>query len=120
MIRTYKYKYQVLLTIDMTLQEPASPVNGSPFVNRSKLIDERISLAIQDITDKVKVFAVSDPIPNDGMQFIKSMDPNLKKVIVEGICRSPLRYRDGGLSGLAWSGHLRLVASRTAGRLVHR
>lgn len=54
MIRTYKYKYQVLLTIDMTLQEPASPVNGSPFVNRSKLIDERISLAIQDITDKVK------------------------------------------------------------------
>jgi phosphonate transport system substrate-binding protein len=38
-----------------------------------------------DITDKVKVFAVSDPIPNDGMQFIKSMDPNLKKVIVEGM-----------------------------------
>jgi phosphonate transport system substrate-binding protein len=38
-----------------------------------------------DITDKVKVFAVTDPIPNDGMQFIKSLDPNLKKVIVEGM-----------------------------------
>jgi len=38
-----------------------------------------------DITDKVKVFAVTPPIPNDGMQFIKSLDPNLKKVIVEGM-----------------------------------
>lgn len=55
MIRTYKYKYQVLLTIDMTLQEETQPIGlKSPFVDRTKVIDERISLAIQDITDKVK------------------------------------------------------------------
>ncbi len=38
-----------------------------------------------DITDKVKVFAVTDRIPNDGMQFIKSLDPKLQAVIVEGM-----------------------------------
>ena len=38
-----------------------------------------------DITDKVKAFAVSDRIPNDGMQFIKSLDPKLQAVIVEGM-----------------------------------
>jgi len=38
-----------------------------------------------DIADKVKVFAVSDRIPNDGMQFIKSLDPELRKVITEGM-----------------------------------
>lgn len=52
MIRTYKYKYQVLLTIDITLQE--EPSETSVFVPRTNLIDERISLAIQDITDKVR------------------------------------------------------------------
>jgi phosphonate transport system substrate-binding protein len=38
-----------------------------------------------DITDKVKVFAVTDRIPNDGMQFINSLDPNIQEVIVEGM-----------------------------------
>ena len=38
-----------------------------------------------DITDKVKVFAVTDRIPNDGMQVIKSMDPKLVALIAEGM-----------------------------------
>ena len=38
-----------------------------------------------DIADKVKVFAVTDRIPNDGMQFIKTLDPKLQTVIVEGM-----------------------------------
>jgi hypothetical protein len=42
----------VLLTIDITLQE--EPSETSVFVPRTNLIDERISLAIQDITDKVR------------------------------------------------------------------
>jgi phosphonate transport system substrate-binding protein len=38
-----------------------------------------------DMQDKVKPFAVSERIPNDGMQFIKRLDPKLQAVIVEGI-----------------------------------
>jgi len=51
------------------------------------LTDTSANLAAQypDIADKVKIFAVTPPIPNDGMQIIKSLDPNLKKVVVEGM-----------------------------------
>ncbi len=38
-----------------------------------------------DINDKVKPFAVTDKIPNDGMQVIKSLDPVLRDAIVNGI-----------------------------------
>ncbi len=38
-----------------------------------------------DIAQKVKVFAVGDRIPNDGLQFIKGFDPAKKKVIVEAL-----------------------------------
>jgi phosphonate transport system substrate-binding protein len=38
-----------------------------------------------DIASKVSVFAVTDRIPNDGMQFIKSLDPKFQAVIVEGM-----------------------------------
>ncbi len=40
---------------------------------------------IPDIATKVTIFAVSDRIPNDGMQFIKTLDPKLQAVIVEGM-----------------------------------
>jgi phosphonate transport system substrate-binding protein len=58
---------------------------GVTFIN--VLTDESADLqaTYPDITDKVKVFAVSDRIPNDGMQFIQSLDPELKAVIVEGM-----------------------------------
>jgi phosphonate transport system substrate-binding protein len=58
---------------------------GSTFVNI--LTDAAANLAAQypDITQKVSVFAVTDRIPNDGMQFIKTLDPKLQAVIVEGM-----------------------------------
>jgi len=58
---------------------------GVTYIN--VLTDTSANLAAQypDIADKVKVFAVTPPIPNDGMQFIKSLSPDLKKVVVEGM-----------------------------------
>jgi phosphonate transport system substrate-binding protein len=58
---------------------------GVTYIN--VLTDTSANLAAQypDIADKVKIFAVTPPIPNDGMQFIKSLDPNLRKVVVEGM-----------------------------------
>jgi phosphonate transport system substrate-binding protein len=58
---------------------------GVSYVN--VLTDTSANLAAQypDITDKVKPFAVTDRIPNDGMQVIKSLDPKLVSVIVEGM-----------------------------------
>lgn len=38
-----------------------------------------------DILDKVKVFAVADRIPNDGLQFIKGFDPAKKSLIVDAL-----------------------------------
>ncbi len=51
------------------------------------LTDTSANLAAQypDIATKVVPFAVTDKIPNDGMQFIKSLDPKLQAVIIEGI-----------------------------------
>ncbi len=38
-----------------------------------------------DITKKVQVFAVGDRIPNDGLQFVKGLDPTIKGVILDGL-----------------------------------
>jgi len=38
-----------------------------------------------DIQDKVKVFALGDRIPNDGLQFIKDFDPAKKQLVVDGL-----------------------------------
>ncbi|MEW5940626.1 MAG: phosphate/phosphite/phosphonate ABC transporter substrate-binding protein [Chloroflexota bacterium] len=58
---------------------------GVTFIN--VLTDTSANLAAQypDIAEKVKPFAVTDRIPNDGMQFIKSLDPALQALIVEGM-----------------------------------
>jgi len=58
---------------------------GVTFVN--VLTDTAANLAAEnpDIATKVVPFAVTDRIPNDGMQFIKSLDPKLQAVIVEGV-----------------------------------
>jgi phosphonate transport system substrate-binding protein len=38
-----------------------------------------------DIATKVSIFADTGRIPNDGMQFIKTLDPKLQAVIIEGM-----------------------------------
>jgi phosphonate transport system substrate-binding protein len=58
---------------------------GVTFINVLTDASADLQATYPDITDKVKVFAVSDRIPNDGMQFIKSLDPELQAVIVEGM-----------------------------------
>lgn len=58
---------------------------GVTFINVLTDGSADLQATYPDITDKVKVFAVSDRIPNDGMQFIQSLDPGLQSVIVEGM-----------------------------------
>jgi phosphonate transport system substrate-binding protein len=58
---------------------------GVTFINVLTDASADLQATYPDITDKVQVFAVSDRIPNDGMQFIKSLDPALQAVIVEGM-----------------------------------
>ncbi len=38
-----------------------------------------------DLADKVKVFAVGDRIPNDGLQYIKNLDPQIKAITTEAL-----------------------------------
>lgn len=40
-----------------------------------------------DIMEKVAVFYVTDPIPNDGVQFVKNFDPALKEKIVAAMLK---------------------------------
>lgn len=51
------------------------------------LIDETADLksTYPDIAEKVKIFAVSERIPNDGVQFIASLDPAYKTAIIQGL-----------------------------------
>jgi phosphonate transport system substrate-binding protein len=58
---------------------------GVTFINVLTDAAADLKATYPDITDKVSIFAVSDRIPNDGMQFIKSLDPKLQAVIVEGM-----------------------------------
>ena len=38
-----------------------------------------------DIAQKVTVFAVGDRIPNDGLQFIKTLDPKIRTLVVDAL-----------------------------------
>jgi len=58
---------------------------GVTFINVLTDASANLQATYPDITTKVTVFAVTDKIPNDGMQFIKSLDPKLQAVIVEGM-----------------------------------
>ncbi len=51
------------------------------------LTDAAANLKAQypDIADKVKAFAVTDQIPNDGVQFVKDLDPKIKDAVVAGL-----------------------------------
>jgi phosphonate transport system substrate-binding protein len=58
---------------------------GVTYINVLTDASAKLADTYPDIADKVSVFAVTERIPNDGMQFIKSLDPKLKAVIVEGM-----------------------------------
>ncbi len=58
---------------------------GVTYIN--VLTDAAANLKAQypDIADKVTPFAVTDRIPNDGVQYIKSLDPKLQAAISDGL-----------------------------------
>src|SRR5512138_178867 len=58
---------------------------GVTYINVLTDASAKLQETYPDITEKVQVFAVSDRIPNDGMQFIKSLDPKLQAIIVKGM-----------------------------------
>ncbi len=58
---------------------------GVTYVNVLTDTTANLAATYPDITTKVVPFADTDKIPNDGMQFIKSLDPTFQKVIVEGM-----------------------------------
>jgi phosphonate transport system substrate-binding protein len=45
----------------------------------------QLNVKFPDITDKVKAFQDTDQIPNDGVQYIKSLDPKVQAAITEGL-----------------------------------
>jgi phosphonate transport system substrate-binding protein len=58
---------------------------GVTFINVLTDAAANLAATYPDVATKVVPFAVTDKIPNDGMQFIKSLDPKLQAVIVEGM-----------------------------------
>jgi phosphonate transport system substrate-binding protein len=58
---------------------------GVTFINVLTDTASNLAATYPDIATKVTVFSDTDKIPNDGMQFIKSLDPKLQAIIVEGM-----------------------------------
>lgn len=58
---------------------------GVTFINVLTDAAANLQATYPDITDKVSIFAVTDRIPNDGMQFIKTLDPKLQAAISDGM-----------------------------------
>jgi phosphonate transport system substrate-binding protein len=58
---------------------------GVTFINVLTDTAANLAATYPDIATKVTVFAVSDKIPNDGMQLLKSLDPAIQTAITEGL-----------------------------------
>lgn len=58
---------------------------GVTYINVITDPTSNLTKTYPDITDKVKVFADTDRIPNDGVQYIKTLDPKLQAVITEAL-----------------------------------
>ncbi|HEX2696277.1 MAG TPA: phosphate/phosphite/phosphonate ABC transporter substrate-binding protein [Anaerolineales bacterium] len=56
---------------------------GVTFIN--VLTDATLNTTYPDIQQKVVVFADTDRIPNDGVQYVKDLDPKLQAVITEAL-----------------------------------
>jgi len=58
---------------------------GVTFINVITDTAANLAATYPDIATKVTVFADTDRIPNDGMQFIKTLDPKLQAAITAGM-----------------------------------
>jgi phosphonate transport system substrate-binding protein len=58
---------------------------GVSFINTLTDTSYKLYDTYPDIATKVTIFADSGRIPNDGMQFIKTLDPKLQAVTIEGM-----------------------------------
>jgi phosphonate transport system substrate-binding protein len=58
---------------------------GVTFINVMTDAAANLKATYPDITDKVTVFAVTDRIPYDGMQFTKALNPKFQTIIAEGM-----------------------------------
>ncbi len=58
---------------------------GVTFINVLTDASANLAKTYPDIADKVTVFAVTDRIPNDGVQYIKTLDPKIQAVISEAM-----------------------------------
>jgi phosphonate transport system substrate-binding protein len=56
---------------------------GVTFIN--VLTDKGLNTTYPDIQTKLVVFAVSDRIPNDGVQYVKTLDPKLQSITTEAL-----------------------------------
>jgi phosphonate transport system substrate-binding protein len=58
---------------------------GVTYIN--VLTDQFTNLAATypDITQKVTIFADTDRIPNEGVQYVKTLDPNIQKTVTNGL-----------------------------------
>jgi len=58
---------------------------GVTFINVLTDAAANLAATYPDITTKVVPFAVTDKIPNDGMQLLASLDPTVKTAITDGL-----------------------------------
>ena len=58
---------------------------GVTFINVLTDVPTTLAATYPDIATKVTVFADTDRIPNDGLQFIKSLNPKIEQAIVDGL-----------------------------------
>ncbi len=58
---------------------------GSTFIDVVTDATANLKAKYPDIADKVTAFADTDRIPNDGVQFVKTLDPKLGAAITEGL-----------------------------------
>jgi phosphonate transport system substrate-binding protein len=58
---------------------------GVTYINTLTDTSANLAATYPDIATKVQIFAVTDKIPNDGMQLLGSLDPAIKTAITDGL-----------------------------------
>jgi len=58
---------------------------GSTYIDILTDTSANLKATYPDITDKVQAFYDTDRIPNDGVQFIKTLDPAIQSIVADGL-----------------------------------